>query len=111
MAMSWRSARAVPGGGADGGVAGEIGEPAGAGFLEEMPGGGLRFGFLERGEHFFRERFDEGLDPEALLEGGVGVTHGFGQNAEEGVGERGAVVLGHPLRELDEGGGGGRRGS
>ena len=60
---------------------------------------------MSSGGGFLRERGRQRLDPEALLEGGVGVAHGLGQNAEERVGERRAVVLRHPLGQFDQDGG------
>ncbi len=97
--------QAVPRRRADARIAAEIGQPAGAGFREKMPCGELRLGAFQGGERFLRQRGEAALDPQALLEGGIGVAHGLGQDAEQGDGQRRAIILRHPLREFDQAGG------
>ena len=83
----------------------EIGEPAGAVLLDELPRGHLRAGLLQRELGVGRQRGGERLDPEALLERGIGAAHGLGQDAHQRDGERRGIILRHPLRELDQDGG------
>ena len=80
----------------------QIGEPAGAVGLEMLPSPFQRLGFPERLGGFRGKLADERRDPKPLLERRIGAAHRLRQHGLQRDGQRRAVVIGQPPRQLDQ---------